>query len=59
MIVISLALRGYMMWENKRRDGVTGAVEGGEKGEKADERAVEDGFKDLTDRQSVYFRYAL
>ncbi|TID22051.1 DNA replication licensing factor [Venturia nashicola] len=66
MIVVSLALRGYMMWENKRRDNACerrGSVivasengwRGGKNG-KSDSRAIEDGFRDLTDRESPYFR---
>jgi hypothetical protein len=69
MIVVSLALRGYMMWENKRRDAECerrgSSIVVGEKGwrggknVKSDDRAIEDGFRDLTDRESIYFRYAL
>lgn len=57
------------MWENKRRDNACerrgSAIVASEKGwrggtnGKSDSRAIEDGFRDLTDRESPYFRYAL
>lgn len=66
MIAIAGLLYGYMMWENQRRDRAAnrrGSVEvvykHGKDGAQADVRAVEDGFKDLTDKQGRYFRYAL
>lgn len=66
MIAIAGLLYAYMMWENKRRDraaGRRGSVEvvykHGKDGSQADARAVEDGFRDFTDRQGKYFRYAL
>ena len=66
MIVIAVSLRVYMQWENKRRDAEAhrrGSVEVayavGKEGVQTDPRAVEDGFRDLTDKQGKYFRYAL
>lgn len=46
MILIALFLRQYMWWENKRRDEKDGVALAG-----ADALAIEDGFKDLTDKE--------
>ncbi|KAF2675785.1 allantoin permease [Lentithecium fluviatile CBS 122367] len=51
MVGVSLFLRVWMGWENKRRDRLYGAGE--------DEQAVVDGFKDQTDGEANHFRYAL
>ncbi|KAF2179403.1 allantoin permease [Zopfia rhizophila CBS 207.26] len=51
MFAIALFLRQWMWWENWRRDKRYG------KGE--DDQAVEEGFNDMTDRESKHFRYAL
>jgi hypothetical protein len=57
MIVIGLFLRFYMMWENRRRDKMIGPGERTANG--ADEQAILEGFKDVTDKQSIHFRYCL
>lgn len=69
MIAIGAILWALMRWENKRRDaelerrGSTAVVYGGKAGKiggvQTDRRAVDDGFKDMTDKQGKYFRYAL
>jgi hypothetical protein len=51
MAAIALFLRQWMHWENKRRDKKYGAGEV--------DQAVEDGFRNQTDKQSKHFRYAL
>ena len=51
MIVVALFLRQWMIWENRKRDRLYGEGE--------DEQAVEDGFKDQTDKEAKHFRYAL
>ncbi|KAF2134682.1 allantoin permease [Dothidotthia symphoricarpi CBS 119687] len=51
VVVIALFLRMYMTWENRRRDQKWGAGEG--------EQAMEDGFRNQTDGQAKWFRYAL
>jgi predicted MFS family arabinose efflux permease len=51
MVVIAVFLAGWMKRENKRRDRLYGAGE--------DEQAVEDGFRNQTDREAKHFRYAL
>lgn len=66
MIAIAILLRFWMQWENKRRDADArrrGSAEViytvNKEGVQTDPRAVEDGFKDMTDKQGKYFRYAL
>lgn len=51
MVVIALFLRVWMSWENRRRDQKWG-VGGGE-------QAIEDGFRNQTDGEARWFRYAL
>lgn len=51
MVAVSLFLRQWMWWENRKRDRLFGEGE--------DEQAVEDGFRDQTDGQAKHFRYAL
>lgn len=46
-VVVAGILRGYYVWENKRRDGVEA------------ERGVDQGFLDLTDKENKDFRYRL
>lgn len=46
MILIAGFLRLYMGWENRRRDRRDGEALAG-----ADKLAIEDGFKDLTDKE--------
>ncbi|GME85690.1 unnamed protein product [Ambrosiozyma monospora] len=43
-----------LIWQNKRRDAKYGKVEG-----EAEEEAIINGFKDLTDRENTGFRYCL
>ena len=57
MIVLGLVLRQYMWWENRRRDRKMGVGERTVNG--ADEQAMREGFKDLTDMQNQHFRYCL
>lgn len=66
MIALGAVLYVLMKWENKRRDaeakrrGSAEVMYGHSKeGSQIDSRAVEDGFRDLTDKQGKYFRYAL
>lgn len=66
MIAIAGLLWALMRWDNKSRDaelerrGSAAVSYGvGKDGARTDQRAVEDGFKDLTDKQGRYFRYAL
>ncbi len=58
IFVVALGLRQYMWWENRKRDRVFGKVDEGEV-HGADSEAVAGGFRDLTDRESTHFRYAL
>jgi MFS family permease len=51
LVAIALFLRQWMWWENKRRDKAYGVGE--------DETAIEDGFRDQTDKESKHFRFAL
>lgn len=51
MVVVALVLRQYMWWENRKRNQKFG--------ERVEEQAVQDGFKDLTDKRAPHFRYAL
>ncbi|KAF2803334.1 allantoin permease [Mytilinidion resinicola] len=57
MVVIAVFLRFYMMWENRRRDKLMGPGERTANG--ADEQAILEGFKDVTDKESSHFRYCL
>ena len=57
MIVLSLCLRLHMQRENRRRDNLIGNGDRTKDG--ADTQAVLDGFRDMTDKQNVHFRYAL
>lgn len=50
-LVISLALRFYLIWENRRRDRV-GHVNGGDSAENLDAVAL-----DKTDKELLEFRY--
>ncbi|KIV89789.1 hypothetical protein, variant [Exophiala mesophila] len=61
IIVIAVALRFTYMWDNRSRDKLCAERESFVPwdGKTADPRAVVDGFNDLTDKQSKYFRYAL
>jgi hypothetical protein len=57
LVVVSLALRQYMWWENRRRDKVIGA--GLRTAEGADAEGILEGFTDQTDKTNLHFRYAL
>ncbi|KAI9738276.1 MAG: hypothetical protein M1834_008774 [Cirrosporium novae-zelandiae] len=57
VIAIAIILRLYLQWENRRRDKRFGVVERTADG--ADEEAMRNGFKDMTDMESKHFRYCL
>ena len=64
IVVLSLAFRFYLMWENKRRDQVEGAVPSHEDAisseSVADRIALEnDENEDMSDMQTKYFRYRM
>ncbi|KAL7273424.1 hypothetical protein RUND412_003726 [Rhizina undulata] len=49
MLVVTLFLRQYMAWENRRKDRIFGKVEGIE----AEAEAAESGFRDMTDKEQI------
>ena len=55
-VVLTLVLRFYYMWENKRRDKLTAAQQQGILGVG---RLEDVEFADITDRQNKEFRYRL
>lgn len=57
IIVLGGVMRQYMWWENRRRDKAMGVGERTVNG--ADEQAMQEGFKDVTDLQNKHFRYCL
>lgn len=59
MMVIAMVLRGYMMWENKRREKLIGDSTEQRTKQDADATAIAGGFKDMTDKENLHFRYAL
>jgi hypothetical protein len=48
-----------MKWENARRDAAMVAGGSDETSEDITAQGILDGFKDMTDRESKHFRYAL
>ncbi|KAL0258206.1 hypothetical protein SLS55_007379 [Diplodia seriata] len=57
VIVLGLAMRQLMWWENRRRDRAMGVGERTVNG--ADEAAMREGFRDQTDMENKHFRYCL
>lgn len=57
MIALAVFLRQYMWYENRRRDKRVGME--GITMETRKERAVLEGFRDVTDMENEYFRYCL
>ncbi|EKG15082.1 Major facilitator superfamily [Macrophomina phaseolina MS6] len=57
IIVCAFIMRQYMWWENRRRDKAMGVGERTVNG--ADEQAMAEGFKDVTDFENKHFRYCL
>ncbi|KAJ5430631.1 Major facilitator superfamily domain general substrate transporter [Penicillium cf. griseofulvum] len=59
IIVLACAAYVSMKWENARRDAAMVAEGSGETSEDITAQGILDGFKDITDRESKHFRYAL
>jgi hypothetical protein len=58
MIALAAFLYFYMMYENKKRDREMG-LSGADAQAAVLQKAVDDGFRDLTDKGNRSFRYAL
>jgi hypothetical protein len=62
IIGLAIFLGLYMMYENRRRDRVIEAENTASTAEDqltVHQKAVDDGFRDLTDKENRFFRYAL
>ncbi|KAK5109880.1 hypothetical protein LTR62_006487 [Meristemomyces frigidus] len=57
IILLAAMLWVYMVWENRRRDGLVTA--GQQTVRDAEEQAVLEGFRDRTDKENLGFRYSL
>lgn len=57
IVVVVLALRQYMWWENRRRDKRLGGGLASTEG--ADAEGILEGFTDQTDKANLHFRYGL